>query len=76
MRSLIAIAALVASASVNAGELDGKWIRCEPYSDTYWFADGEAIEWSLLHIPHIAARALQAKRKRADPAALSRFATG
>ena len=51
MRSLIAIAALVASVSASAGELDGKAIFCErPGYDRpniVEFRDGNTVSWSI-----------------------------
>lgn len=56
MRLLLAIAALLASVAVNAGELDGKGIKCvqtdpltfpSPDAVTYMFSDGNAVQWLL-----------------------------
>ena len=50
-RSLIAVAALVASVSVSAGELDGKGLICKPDEEStpfgFEFSDGRAIGWSV-----------------------------
>jgi hypothetical protein len=49
MRSLIAVAALVASVSVSAGKLDGKGMACYkedwPYPLMYEFRGGGAVLW-------------------------------
>ena len=51
MRSLLAIAALVASVSVSAGELDGKGIECvrptHPAPILVSFQDGVATEFKI-----------------------------
>ena len=53
MRSLIAIAALVVSVLVSAGELDGKGIICHSEKSVtgepewYWFAQGRVTQTNL-----------------------------
>lgn len=52
MRSLIAIAALVASVSASAGELDGKALTCKsenPFIKPEWivFDEGEVFVWVI-----------------------------
>ena len=51
MRSLIAVATLVASVSASAGELDGKAISCDRAGlgdPVMWeFRDGRPVQWSV-----------------------------